>query len=126
MKHPRDINVVKKKIESIFTQFGVPRELTSNQGTQFTSNLIIALMKDYTIRHGKSCPYHRQANGQVEVTNRELESILTNTIALHRKDWAIYLPEALWSYRTTQKSTIGFTPFELVYGKSDVISIEFI
>lgn len=52
-------------------------------------------MKEYNIKHGKSSPYHPQANGQVEVTNMELQSILTKTIALHRKDWATCLPEAL-------------------------------
>ena len=95
MKHLRDINVAKFLYESIFTRFGIPRQLTSDQVTQFTSNLTIALMKEYTIKHGKSSPYHPQANGQVEVTNRELESILTKTIALHRKDWATCLPKAL-------------------------------
>ena len=58
-------------------------------------------MKEYTIKHGKSSPYHPEANGQVQVTNKELESILTKTIALHSKDWATHLPKALWAYRTT-------------------------
>ena len=100
-------------------------ELTSNQGAQFTSNLITTLMKEYTIRDGKSPPYHPHANGQVEVTNMELESILTKTVALHRKDWAACLPKSLWAYRTTWKSTTGFTPFELFYGKATIIAIEF-
>lgn len=70
MKHPRDVNVEKILYESIFTQFSIPRQLKSDLGTQFTLNLITAPMKEYTIRHGKSSPYHPQANGQVEVTNR--------------------------------------------------------
>lgn len=125
IKHWRDVNVEKFLYESIFTWFGIPRKLTSDQGTQFTSNLIIVLMKEYTIRHGKSSPYHPQANGQVEVTNRELESILTKIMTLHRKDWATHLPEALWAYITTWKSIGSFTPFELFYGKSTVMPIEF-
>lgn len=125
MKHPRDNNVAKFLYEFIFTRYGVPRELQSDQGPQFTSNLIAALMEEYKIRHGKSSPYHPQANGQVEVTNRELENILTKTVSLHRKDWAAWLLEALWAYRTAWKSTTGFTPFELLYGKTVVMPIEF-
>ena len=54
-----------------------------------------------------------------------MESILTKNIALHRKDWATCLPKSFWAYRTTWESTTTFTPFELVYGKSEVMQIEF-
>ena len=54
-----------------------------------------------------------------------IEVIITNTTILHRKDWAKNLPEALWSYRTTLRSTIGHTPYELVYGKQVLLPIEF-
>ena len=72
-----------------------------------------------------STPYHPQANGQVEVTNRVLEAILTKTVQHHHKDWADRLPEGLWAYRTTWRNTTGFTPYELVYGKHVVLPIEF-
>jgi len=35
------------------------------------------------------------------------------------------LVEATWAYNTTWKTTIGFTPYELVYGKKALLSIEF-
>ena len=47
----------------------------------------------------KSSPYHPQANGQVESTNKVLESILTKSIHLHHKDWVDRLPKDLWAYR---------------------------
>jgi hypothetical protein len=52
-----------------------------------------------------STPYHSQANRQVEVTNRVLETILTKTVQRHHKDWADRLPEALWAYRTTWRAS---------------------
>ena len=42
-----------------------------------------------------------------------------------RKDWANKLVEATWAYNTTWKTTIGFTPYELVYGKKALLSIKF-
>ena len=33
--------------------------------------------------------------------------------------------EATWAYNTTWKTTIGFTPYDLVYGKKALLSIEF-
>eukprot|EP00253_Pinus_taeda_P026959 PITA_26959 len=72
------------------------------------------------IKHRTSTPYHPQANGQVEVTNRALERIFTKVVSNNRKDWEDRLIEATWAYNTT-----GFTPYELVYGKKALLSIEF-
>ena len=96
-----------------------------DKGAQFTSNLITKLMKKYMIHHGTSSPYHPQANGQVEITNKEIESILTKIVAIHKRDWVTQLPKEIWAYRTTWKSTTRFTPFELLYGKSTSMSIKF-
>ena len=82
--------------EEIFTRFGVPREILTDQGTQFTSKLMKEITTKYGIRHCKSSPYHPQANFQVESTNKVLEAILTKTIHLHHKDWTYRILEALW------------------------------
>ena len=118
MTHAKDHKVEDFLYECIFTQFGVPREIVMDQGAQFISNLIAKLMNKYMIHHGTSSPYYPQANDQVEITNREIESILTKTVAIHKWDWVTQLPEAIWAYRTTWKRTTRFTPFELLYGKS--------
>ena len=43
----------------------------------------------------------------------------------HHRDWVDRLLEALWVYRTTWRNTPGFSPYDLVYGKSVVFPIEF-
>ena len=47
MTHARDQKVVDFLYECIFTRFGVPIEIFIDQGAQFTSNLIVELMKKY-------------------------------------------------------------------------------
>jgi hypothetical protein len=81
-------------------------------------------MEKYKIKHRVTTPYHPQANGQVEGTNKILEAIITKTVRLHLKDWADRLPEALWAYQTTWRTTTGCTPYELVYGKRVLFPIE--
>lgn len=49
--------------EGIFTRFGVPWEIVTDQGTQFTSKLVKDIIEKYKIRHCKSTPYHHEANG---------------------------------------------------------------
>eukprot|EP00253_Pinus_taeda_P021855 PITA_21855 len=97
----------------------------TDQGSQFTSNLIEDLLAHHKIKHRTSTPYHPQANGQVEVTNRALEGILTKVVSSSKKDWADRLVEATWAYNTTWKTTTSFTPYERVYGKRALLSIEF-
>eukprot|EP00253_Pinus_taeda_P036071 PITA_36071 len=95
------------------------------QGSQFTSNMMKKLMEECKIKHIKSTSYHPQENGQVESINKVIESIITKTVHLHRRDWAERLPEALWAYRTTWRNTTGHSPYELVYGKEVLLPIEF-
>ncbi|XP_070024871.1 uncharacterized protein [Nicotiana sylvestris] len=57
----------------------------------------------YGINHKVSTPYHPQASGQVEVSNREIKSILSKTVNENRTDWSKKLDDALWAYRTCSK-----------------------
>eukprot|EP00253_Pinus_taeda_P024841 PITA_24841 len=63
--------------------------------------------------------------GPINPPSRALEGILTNVVTSSRKDGADKLVEATWAYNTTWKTTTDFTPYELVYGKKALLSIEF-
>ena len=89
------------------------------------SHKLETLLQKYHIQHRIASPYHPQANGQVESTNKVIEAILNKMVRSHRRDWADRLLEALWAYRTTWCNTTGFSPYDLVYGKSVVFPIEF-
>lgn len=82
-------------------------------------------MREHHFKHKTSISYHPQESEQVQVTSKALESILTKVVSSSRKYRAERLVEATWANNTTWKTTIGFTPYELVYGKNDFISIEF-
>ena len=41
-------------------------------------------------------------------------------------DWEQKLPSVLWAYRTAYKTTVGTTPFQLVYGLNAILPIEFL
>nr|GEY94167.1 reverse transcriptase domain-containing protein [Tanacetum cinerariifolium] len=54
----------------------------------------------------------------VEVTNRVLKRILKRTVGENRALWSDKLEDALWAFRTAYKTSIGCTPYHLVYGKA--------
>lgn len=98
--------IIEKKVaeflrEYIFYKFFFPRELVTNQGAQFISNLIKYLMREHHIMHMTSTSYHPQQNGQVEVTNRELENILTKVVRSRRKYWEYQIVDSTWAYNKT-------------------------
>lgn len=97
----------------------------TNQGTEFTSKLLQRIMENYKIKHQNSIPYHPRSNGQVEYTNKVVESILTKTIKFHRRDYEQSLREALLAYCTTWINTTRHSPYELLYGKQVFLPIEF-
>jgi hypothetical protein len=117
--------VIKFLFTDIFNRFGMPRELITDGGPPFSSHGFQATLQKYHIQQRMTTPYHPQANGQVESTNKVIEAILTKTVKESRKDWSNRLLEALWAYKTTWRNTTGFSPYELVYGKSVVFPVEF-
>lgn len=71
-----------------------------------------------------SSPYYAQSNGQVEPINKVIKTMLKRMIGKHKSNWNLMLFPTLWAYRTSTKTTTGFTPFQLVYGLEVILPIE--
>lgn len=101
----------------IFPRFGVPRVVISDGRTHFINKVFQGLLKKNGVKHKVVIAYHPQTSGQIEVSYREIKSILQKTVGTARKDWSLKLDDALWVYITAYKTPLGTTPYHLVYGK---------
>ena len=90
--------------ETLITRFGLPRAIISDNGTHFRNSSFHKLLLKYAVTHKFGTAYHPQTSGQVEVSNKQIKTILECTVnPLTRKDWSQRLPDALWAYRTAYK-----------------------
>nr|GEY38728.1 reverse transcriptase domain-containing protein [Tanacetum cinerariifolium] len=119
-----DARVVVNFLKSLFSRFGTPKAIISDRGTHFCNDQFSRVMAKYGVTHRLSTTYHPQTSGQVEVTNRGLKHILERTVGENRASWSDKLEDALWAFRTTFKTSIGCTPYRLVYGKACHLPLE--
>eukprot|EP00253_Pinus_taeda_P024853 PITA_24853 len=78
----------------------------------------------FQFNQDQSSSYYPQANGQVEVVNGLLKTMIRRLVGNHKANWNRILYSVLWAYRTSIKTPTGSTPFQLVYGLEAVLPIE--
>lgn len=72
--------------KNIFSRFGTPRDIISDQGNHFVSRQFTSLLSRYGITDKIGTSYPAQTNRQVEVSNREFKRILEKAVGSSRKD----------------------------------------
>ena len=109
---------VAEAMMNIFSRVGIPNEVLTDQGAQFTSELMKEISRLLTIRQLTTTPYHPACNGLVERFNGTLKTMLKRLCADKPRDWDRYIAPLLFAYRETPQSSLGFAPFELLYGRT--------
>lgn len=113
-----DTKTVAEALLEIFSRLGIPQEILSDQGAQFVSNLMKEVCRLLQIKGITTTPYHPMCNGMVERFNATLKKTLIRLSEDQPRDWDRYLPAALFAYREVPSESTGFSPFDLMYGRS--------
>ena len=103
-----------EELVNLFARVGIPQEILTDQGANFMSSLLVELYRLLKVKPIRTSPYHPQTDGHVERFNGPLKSMLRKAAT---EDWDKLVPYHLFAYREVPQASMGFSPFQLVYGR---------
>ncbi|KAK3544108.1 hypothetical protein QTP86_001806 [Hemibagrus guttatus] len=95
----------------VFRNFGLPEDIVSDRGPQFTSRVWGSLCARLGIGVSLSSGYHPQSNGQAERLNQEIGRFLRTYCSREQHRWSEFLPWAEYAQNSLIHSSTGLTPF---------------
>ena len=116
--------IAKALIENFFSRFGMPLEIHSDQGANFTGNLFRAMCNQLEIHKTRTTPYRPQSNGQVERYNRTLLNMVRTLRSKNVSEWDMYLPHIASAIRSIENRHTGFTANRLMLGRETTKPVE--
>ncbi|XP_077550676.1 uncharacterized protein LOC144163873 [Haemaphysalis longicornis] len=108
---------VAEALLEIFSRVGVPEEMLSDRGASFTSDLMQEVGRLLSFKLLRTIPYHAMANGLVEKFNGTLKAMLKRMCHEKPRTWDRYIVPLLFAYREVPQASLGFSPFEMIYGR---------
>jgi hypothetical protein len=104
-------------VNGFVTIFGVPRQIHSDQGRNFESELFAEMSKLLGITKTRTTPYRPQSDGMCERYNRSMLMMLRAVVNEDRTDWDDWLPHIALAYNSSAHETTGLSPFKMMFGR---------
>lgn len=108
--------IVDTFVRNYVSRFGVPLDITTDQGGQFMSQIFLELTKFLGSNKITTSSYHPQANGVIERFHRQLKATLIAKADSSR--WYHEIPIVLLGLRSIYKEDLKATPSEMIYGQN--------
>lgn len=104
-------------------RYGVPNEVTTDRGTQFTSSFFRSIAEISGIEIHHTTAFHPQSNGLIERFHRQLKASLMSRLKGDKK-WTDHLPWVLLGIRTVPKED-GISSADRLFGEPLVVPGQF-
>lgn len=109
---------VAEALLELFSRWGLPECILTDRGSNFCSSLTKEFLKLFGISSIRTAAYHPQTDGLVERYNGSLKTGIKRFIDQFPVEWNKALPFVLFAYRETPHTSTGFSPFELMFGRT--------
>ena len=105
-----------KALVKIFTFVGHQRSVQSDQGSNFMSGIFQQVMHELDIKQYTSSAYYPESQGALERFHQTLKNMIRSYCFDTDKDWDEGIHLLLFAVRESVQESLGFSPFELVFG----------
>lgn len=102
--------------DHVFWRFGLPKQIISDRGPQFSSQFFQQLCTKLGIKSKLSTAYHPQSDGQTEQTNQDIEAYLWIYCGNFPRTWTQHITNLEFAHNQQIHSSTKDTPFHLLYG----------
>ena len=99
------------KLRAHFARHGIPRELITDNGPQFSSGEFSGFARSWNFAHVTTSPYYPQANGQAERAVKTAKGLMKKARAAGEDAWL-----AILEYRNTPSQTDRRSPAQRLFG----------
>ncbi|MCG8668213.1 MAG: DDE-type integrase/transposase/recombinase, partial [Pseudomonadales bacterium] len=106
--------------ERVFAAHGLPKEVISDRGPQFSGHFWRQLCSRFSIKPALSTAFHPQTDGQTERMNRVIEDTLCHFVGPRQDEWDELLPYVEFAINNSKAAVTGHTPFFLNYGRHPI------
>ena len=107
-----------KAFTQIFCDFGIPKVIQSDNGTEFKNSLMKKLVDSLGIDHRLTTPYHPRANGIAERWVQSATHIIRKRIEGAGKDWDYYVPSTQLALNMRVSKRLQSPPFSLMFARN--------
>ena len=107
---------VTKALIKFFTYFGLPKEIQSDQGSNFMSGLFQQIVYMLGAKQVTSSAYHPESQGVLKRFHSTLKNMIRTYCVKNESDWDEGIHLLLFVVRECVQESLGFSPFELVFG----------
>ena len=109
---------VAEALIAMFSRVGIPSEMLMEHESRVTIEVMNEVSRLLSLQQLTTIPYRPYSKGPVERFHAMLKRVLLTMCAERPNDWDKYLPALLFAVREIPQESLGFSPFELLYGRN--------
>ena len=117
IKNKTEGEVADAIFNNLYMIYGIPEYINSDQGNEFTNDVLSRLNQRLDVGHRITTPYYPQANGLAERYNQTLKTALKAYCDEKPGTWDWYIGGVTFAYNTSLNAVTGFSPYYLIFGR---------